>query len=362
MKFLLLLIPFAILTACTGSSPAQPAGSAEITGTPAKGDTVQEMSANIMVVYQDSKGRYWFGSWKDGVYQYDGKTIRHFTTRDGLPANRVEEIQEDKQGNLYINTSEGLCQFDGSHFRTLTATGGDENDWALDADAIWFKCLSQPRSVYRLRGNTLHRLRLPACPLGEAYVARHPTHPDPYSIYCLYTDSRGNLWFGTSTLGVCRYDGTSFSWISEPDLNEIHNGPANGVRGITEDRNGDFWFNTAYRYRIYAGQSTPDTKGIPSKWYERLKNIGSLDGKADGDLNEYLSIVQDNDNALWMALYLHGVWKYDDGKIQHYPIQVNNQIITVYCLYKDRQGGIWLGTHDNGVFRFDGSGFSPFKV
>jgi hypothetical protein len=41
-----------------------------------------------------------------------------------------------------------------------------------------------------------------------------------------------------------------------------------------EDKNGDFWFNTEYRYSVY------DSITLKSnKFYTRHESIGSLDGK-----------------------------------------------------------------------------------
>lgn len=56
------------------------------------GDTVSQLSSNIMAIYQDKKNNYWFGSWHDGLFKYDGKTLIHYTTKHGLPSSRVEEI------------------------------------------------------------------------------------------------------------------------------------------------------------------------------------------------------------------------------------------------------------------------------
>ena len=324
------------------------------------GDTVKELSNNIMVIHQDRENNYWFGSWKDGLYKYDGKVIIHFTTKDGLPDNRVDEIKEDKLGNVFFNTSKGLCQYNGLSFLKLTVTASSESDWDLHSDDLWFKNLEHSGYVYRFDGNKLFRLKFPKSELGEEYIQKHPNYPNPYAIYCIYKDSKKNIWFGTATLGVCRYDGKSFNWISEKDVTEIHNGPANGVRSIAEDKNGDFWFNTEYRYTVYNQISSTKTNSEP--FYGRLKSIGCLDSKKDGNLNEFLSIIKDDNYNLWIATYIHGVWRYDGKKISHYPIQMNEKNIPIYCLFKDINGDIWLGTHENGAFKFDGKTFNRFEL
>ncbi len=37
-----------------------------------------------------------------------------------------------------------------------------------------------------------------------------------------------------------RFDGKSIEWITEDDVTELHDGPANGVRSIIEDKDGYF--------------------------------------------------------------------------------------------------------------------------
>jgi ligand-binding sensor domain-containing protein len=349
-----------VLTSCNGQTNTQIHNSEKLIKPLATGDTVRELSNNIMVIYQDRKNNYWFGSWKDGLYKYDRKVIIHYTANHGLPDNRVEEIKEDKVGNIYFNTSKGLCKFNGNHFLTVTETVGADSDWKLNPDDLWFKSLEHSESVYRFDGNNLIRLKLPTTKLGEDYILQHPNYPNPYAIYCLYKDSKQNIWFGTSTLGVCRYDGKSFDWISEEDVTEIHDGPSNGVRSIAEDKNGDFWFNTEYRYSVYGKKTSTKNNTDSSIFYDRIKSIGCLDGKKDGDLNEFLSIIKDDNGNLWIAIYVNGVWKYDGEKINHYPIQVNAKNIPIYYLYKDNNGDIWLGTHENGSFKFNGQTFDKF--
>ena len=327
-----------------------------------KGDTVTELSNNIMIINQDKKNNYWFGSWQDGLYKYDGKTIIHFTTNHGLPSNRVEEIKEDNQGNIYVNTSEGIIKYDGEGFSKLEETIGTTEKWGLSKNDMWFKNFTDPTFVYRYDGTTLHKLKLPKIKIGEDWIQKNPTSPNPYAIYCTYKDSKGNIWLGTAVLGALRYDGFKFDWITESDVSELHNGPSNGVRSIIEDKEGYFWFNTEYKYGIYNKPSSTKRGYDSTLFYERVKSIGCLDGKKDGDLNEYLSIIQDDKKKLWIAIYLNGVWKVDGENIKHYPIQVDSKNIPVFYLFKDNKGSIWLGTQENGAFKFNGKKFEKFNL
>lgn len=325
------------------------------------GDTVPQIGHNIMVIYQDRKSNYWLGSWQDGLYRLDGKSIIHYTAKHGLPNDRVEEIKEDKLGNIFINTSKGLCKFDGRSFITIKESLLPQSEWRLTPDDLWFKS-SKVGYVCRYDGKSLVSLEIPKSVVGEKYIATHPAVFNPYIVYCIYKDRKGNIWLGTSMFGVMRYDGRKFDWISEADVTEMHNGPANGVRSIAEDSDGNFWFNTDFKYRIKSSFTESVRLDEDATFYLRVKSIGSLDGKSNGHLNEFLSIVNDNNNHLWIALYKNGVWKYDGKKVAHFPILVNKKIIPIYCLFKDNSGNILLGTPENGLFKFNGATFEKFNL
>ena len=123
----------------------------------ANGDTVKELGSNIMVIYQDKKNVYWFGSWETGVYRYDGKTFINYTTKHGLQNNRIDEIKEDKLGNIYFNNGGEISKFDGQNFIKVSTASNSNNEWKLEPDDLWFKGYQNSGSVYRYDGKYLHR-------------------------------------------------------------------------------------------------------------------------------------------------------------------------------------------------------------
>lgn len=337
-----------ILTSCNGQPSNSKNHSVLLKEINVKGDTVKALGSSIMVIYQDKKNTYWLGSWETGVYKYDGKTLINYTTKHGLYTDRVDDIKEDQSGNIYftgMNPNATITKFDGKSFTNIRAS--PSNEWKLEANDLWLKNAYQNKQkVYRFDGNTFYELTLP----------NPPNLPNPFDVYSIYKDRKGNIWFGTNPVGVCRYDGKSFEWITEEDVTEFRNGGANGVRSITEDENGDFWFNTEKRYSIY------DSITLKSnKFYTRHESIGCLDGKNTSGLNEYLSTVKDNDNNLWFVTYREGVWKYDGAKITHYRVQAKSKDITLFSIYKDNNGDLWLGTHENGAYKFNGKTFEKFE-
>jgi len=358
------IILFSILTilaSCNGqnSSLVSNNTSNEQDASIATGDTVYELDKSIWNIFQDKNNHYWFGSDGQGVYRYDGKTILHFSTKDGLLSNRIRGIQEDKSGNIFFNTLGGISKFDGQTFTTLRIANNSRSEWKLEPDDLWFAGAQDSGVVYRYDGKLLDRLEFPKTKEGEEHISNFPrskfpnANYSPYDVYIIYKDSRGNVWFGTSTLGICRYDGKSFMWISEDDL-EFDVNTGFGIRSIIEERDETFWFsNTLHRYHFY-GQSSANN-------YIKEKGIGSLDGKKDGDLVAIMSMVKGNTGEIWMVTYNAGVWCYDGKNITHYPVEDGDKTITLFSIYKDNQGDLWLGTHEEGAYKFNGKTFEKFK-
>lgn len=334
-------------------SPAEP-----VAAQASVGEVVDKLGDNLMLVYQDSRNHWWFGTWGDGLYRYDGKSIVHFTTVHGLSHNRIDQILEDSTGKLYFSTAAGVNRFDGHQFSKLPEM--KSLAWKLKPDDLWFTRSNYNGEIYRYDGEILHVLQLPKVKVAEDYIAKHNRTVSPYGVYTIYRDKLGRVWFGTAAAGVCCYDGRSFEWLTSEDVNELHDGPSNGVRSILEDHEGHFWFNTRYRYAISGAirppASEPNREGI----FQRLPGIGSLDGKPDGDY-EYLSIAEDRDHIVWIATYRDGVYQYDGRQLKHYPIMDGSKVVNLFTVYVDREGTIWLGTHSHGVYRFNGTDFERFE-
>ncbi len=350
-----------VLTSCNGQNSTNNANHNSIV---VLCDTVSELSNSIWIVFQAANGDYWYGSDTDGVFCYDGKTITNFSTKDGLSSNRIRDIQEDKQGNIYISNMEGINKYDGHTFSTLTAipSKSSSDNWKLQTDDLWFGILGKngDKGPYRYDGKNLYQLKFPKHYMADEYFARFPNKSwSPYDVYYIYKDSKGKMWFGTSNFGVCRYDGNSLSWLFEDHLTNTPEGGSFGIRSILEDEKGKFWFcNTRYRFNI-SPDSIKENGSVLVK-YERengIDDIKSADGK---DYIYFMSAIKDKEGDIWMATYNRGVWRYDGNESTHYPIKDNGQDISLFSIYKDKQDQIWLGTHETGVYKFNGETFERF--
>ena len=319
--------------------------------------TVTQIDKTIWTIYQDKKSNYWFGSKENGVYYYNGQRLKHITTKNGLVSNEIRGIQEDANGNIFFDTEKGVSKFDGHTFKTLQMANPDSplNNWVLKPDDLWFRIGSTKNGAYRFDGKYLQYLKFPTSPQENTFNKNNPnTSLKPYGLYTIYKDRKGYMWFGTASLGACRYDGKNLSWHYEEHLKTTPNGGDFGTRAIFEDKKGKFWINnTRFRYVIETYGNKPIT-------FKKENGIGYLNKTNKMAFPFFLSVTEDNKGNLWMATYEEGVYKYNGKELIHYPIKDGETDVLLFTIYKDNKGVLWLGTHNAGVYTFNGSSFEKF--
>ena len=320
------------------------------------GVTVTQLDKTIWTIYQDKKSNYWFGSKQNGVYYYNGQRLKHITTENGLVSNEIRGIQENANGNIFFDTEKGVSKFDGHTFKTLQLANPalPLNNWVLKSDDLWFR-MGFKSGAYRFDGKYLHYLKFPTSPQENMFYMKNPnTILKPYGLYTIYKDRKGYMWFGTASLGVCRYDGRTLNWHYEEQLQTTPNGGDFGTRAIFEDKNGKIWINnTRFRYVI-------ETYGYKSVTFKKESGIGYLNKTNKMEFPFFLSITEDNKGNLWMATYENGVWKYNGKELIHYPVKDGETDVLLFTIYKDNKGVLWLGTHNAGVYTFNGHSFEKF--
>jgi ligand-binding sensor domain-containing protein len=173
----------------------------------------------------------------------------------------------------------------------------------------------------------------------------------PYAIYCALKDRKGNIWFGTESRGVCKYDGKTFTWLDNEELGLA-------IRCIFEDKSGNIWMgnNGSGLFRYDGKTLTNFTKE------HHLENIDfqiTLKGK-EGTLARVWTITEDPNGNLWIGTIDAGLWKYTGDKLTNYTVKdglASNSIAALYC---DKNGLLWIGC-DNGITTFDGKAFHAFN-
>ncbi|AWK06535.1 hybrid sensor histidine kinase/response regulator [Flavobacterium crocinum] len=92
----------------------------------------------IRCIYEDKDKNLWIGTQEGGLLLFDRKTnnFKRLTIDDGLPSNTVLRLLEDKYGNLWMSTYNGICRYDkkSKTFRNFSVNDGlQSNQFSFNA-------------------------------------------------------------------------------------------------------------------------------------------------------------------------------------------------------------------------------------
>lgn len=100
--------------------------------------TKEIIGNQIRYIHEDKDKNLWLGTQEGGLLLFDRKTkkFKRLTTDDGLPSNTILRILEDKGGNLWMSTYNGICRFDKKRktFRNFSLSDGlQSNQFSFNA-------------------------------------------------------------------------------------------------------------------------------------------------------------------------------------------------------------------------------------
>lgn len=249
--------------------------------------------------------------------------FRNWTTREGLPHNRVRAVIRSREGFLWLGTDAGVARFDGVDFQTWGLAEG------LGAAAVFCLCETRDGSVWiGTQGGGV------SCLSGER-ITRTWTTDDGLpenSVNHLLEDDSGALWASArgkltrlengrfepipilkgTAAGAMVKDGAGRVWVSfsPGDLRFWNHGewmfPSGGdrarpgqVRTMSADPAGRIWL----------------VDGDGKLWRQEGKDGGWQQLSAAGILPaDVRSLTVDADGTVWFSFFRRGVAGWRDGR------------------------------------------------
>jgi ligand-binding sensor domain-containing protein len=355
------LLAFVLLYSCSshGSSDAiasdSTADSAPETVVGASDANLQiRYTSGIRSIFEDSKGRFWFGSHQEGVCLLDGGEFFYYTVNDGLTGNQVRTIQEDEDGVMWFGTGNGITSFDGEEFRSRT--GRDQGSpyvvsrdtWNMKASDLWFlgdrggyTGDHDGQGVYRYDGRTLEYL---AFPLPEGVET-----DSPYLVTGIAKGRDGRVWFGTYPC-VFGYDGSSFTVINDETVGSKSETERLHVRSVFEDSRGNLWIgNNGIGVLLYDGQAVSN--------FTEQHGLSIGDKGPSGSLGRVFSIAEDAAGNIWFGTRDNGAWRFNGESLTNFTLEDGLTSPMVWAIYRDKRDALWFGMGDGSVCRFNGESF-----
>ena len=305
---------------------------------------------HVWSISHDSKGDVWFGTPVNGVSKYDGKSFINYTIAQGLANNDVRSIRQDNKGDLWFGTNGGgVSRYDGIRVEAIEA--------ALQRGEIIPQRIQQ--GLKKINGKLVKSFT-------NFTTAQGLINNEIWSIN---QDKKGNLWFGSISGGISKYDGISFT-----NFTTAQGLANNNVYSIMVDKKGNIWVGTiGSGITIFcSGQEQSAVVDVAGKIKAnesisyKLKSFSSKNGLAEDNV---YGMVEDKDGNIFIGTNL-GFTVLKGGIVEDasdivkakYGIEYYNtntgcpvKDMTPNNMFIDKDGILWAGTGSDktGLVRFD---------
>jgi len=360
----------------------------------------------VSAIAEDRQGRVWFAT-SQGLYCLDEQVNPRQLTlvfdatmyseqQVPLGCNNVQSFHEDRKGNIWLSTVNGVLVFDPyraesrlrltRHFRQRPGELNSDDVRVVQeiGDGIfWFGTKEGGINVYNERTGRFDYLvhqpqtggrslanndvrsiikdRFGGYWIGTINGLNYYTEKDGFLTYTandydqfslsnnsirpIFQDKRGSVWVGTYYGGVCVYDRHIPIFRNYAHSPYVSSLSYNVVSGILEDSDKHLWVGTeggGLNYMDRSGHVIRHFKHDP-------KNPGSLSH------NHVKSLHLDHGGNLWVGTYNGGLNLLKKGShvfqhVKHDPL-VSHSLSNnnVYVVREDEAGNMWFGTYGGGL-------------
>ena len=268
-------------------------------------------------VLLDRDGALWIGAVHRGLIHVRQGEADVFTPSDGLSADWINVLFEDREGNIWVGTDEGLDRFRELPVTTLSSRQGPAGKSGVSVlpardGSVW---IGSAAGLTRLMG-------------GQATIYRVRDGLPDNGATTLFEDSSGRVLVATLS-GMAAFDNGRFVRFKSVPTRVVYN--------IVEERAGEYWI-TDQEHGLLHLVSDDMVKRIP--W------------PALGHADHATAMALDRTRqGLWLGFYNGGIAFVQDGAVRaSYGTREGLGAGRIGDVRLDEHGALWAATAD-GVSR-----------
>ena len=306
-----------------------------------------KFTSAIRAIFQDSKGNYWFGSHKEGVSVYNGKSFQYFTTNEGLADNQIRSIQEDNDGKIWIGTANGISVYDEGRFTNYPSKNNNPQfDWHKIKGDLWFYAWEED-GINRFDGINMNYLIFPK--------PKNKKPDQSYGVTGISKDKKGTIWIATYA-ALFSYDYKMVNIFDAEKLNLKDNEQLH-IRSVLADSKGRIWIgNNGLGVLLMESNSITNFSEKNNLIHPTSTRRGDNQSQP-GTLEHPFAIEEDSDGNIWFGDVYTGAWKYDGKTFTNFSVSANPSKPMIWTIYKDKQNNLLFGMADGTIFKFNGKAF-----
>lgn len=263
-------------------------------------------------VLHDRRGDLWVGTLGQGLWRIrhveatGDRTLETTTVRTGLSSDGIRSLLEDREGNIWAGTSEGLNRLTPHRVTPVLSLGLVRAIDVTRDGRVWVGTAEELIHFSETNG---------------LWQTDQPNVPMP-GIRALHADTDGSAIIATDD-GLWRATGARIAPIAHPEARALTR-----VDAIASDHRGGLWIADRDRGLFHMRNGTLEAVGL---------SFGANDGRV-------ISAYSDRSGRLWLGLTgsrLLGL--IDDGARQEFTPEDGIGSGPHSAIYEDRNGLIWVG-------------------
>jgi signal transduction histidine kinase/ligand-binding sensor domain-containing protein len=260
---------------------------------------------------RDRDGGLWIGTNSQGIVHVHQGRADHFTPSDGLSGDSIHGIFEDREGNIWAATGDGLDRFRDFAVPTISVKQG------LSSADAWSVLAAKDGSVWLGTRDGLTRWNN-----EQITIYRDRSSGLPNDADSLFQDDRGRIWVSTAR---------RFAYFENGQLAPVGGLPGGVVHSIAGDTAGNLWI---------ADQDHGLFHLVEGSAIERIPwaQLGRKDFA-------YALSPDPAQGGLWLGFYQGGLEHFKDGKVRaSYSSAEGLGEGMVTGLQFDSEGTLWAAT------------------
>jgi ligand-binding sensor domain-containing protein/AraC-like DNA-binding protein len=283
----------------------------------------------INAIIEDQKGNLLFGARDKGVFIFKDGRFSPYPIKE-LEKLQVIDMKEDREGNLWIGTAQGLFKISGSTIARYNAYSGlsDDSVRVILEDSEQNLWVGTDKGLNRLKHNDDRNI-----PAFETILLSS-------QVMILFEDREKNLWVGTLNEELKQIKDYKFMSYKPPGSHK-----EGIILSFFEDRNKETWIGTMNGKLVHFSEGKMiETLALPES-----SRVGIT------------AISEDSAGNLWLGTIDNGVFERKNGGDNHYTTDSGLSNNTVTSIFKDINGDLWFSTFDGvTVFRNRSRVFETF--
>lgn len=311
-------------------------------------DMEKSISANFVpAIAEDIKGDLWVGT-SSGLNNINLETneIKVYNPGKGsgrLASGNITEIFANKEGKLYIATTDGLYLYNEKSDDFFRLYYSENEEESLSDQIVYSVTEDSNGDLWVGTGNGLNKIVKETNEIIKFYKDNSENSLSDKLIYKINSQDEGYLWIGTYEGGLIKLDINTYEMKTyRADINNQKALQSDFVRFILRDSIGNLWIATG------EGLSKLDeTKGTFTTYKSKIYDEQSLIS------NNILSLMEDSSGTIWIGTY-EGISMFNPNNYfklhKHDPFDESSISENMIAgIYEDKDNLLWFGTVRSGV-------------